>query len=86
MTIDGRINDEKLQYDVNKEAAKMPVLSSSKIYKYECLTSEEILPSDKWSRIEQAKFTYSFLDKAFKKQIKKLNTKVKLNKVNKLKL
>ena len=41
MTIDYKIRDEKLQYDVNREAAKVS-LSSSKIDKYEYITSEEI--------------------------------------------
>ena len=45
MTIDDRIRDEKLQYDINREAAKMSVLSSDKIGIYEYLTGEEILPS-----------------------------------------
>ena len=36
MTIDDQIRDEKLQYDTNREAAKISALSSSKI-KYEYL-------------------------------------------------
>ena len=40
------IRDEKLQYDVNREAAKLSSLSSGKIYKQEYLTSEKILPSN----------------------------------------
>ena len=70
MTIDDQIRDEKLQYDINREAAKISGLSSNKINKYEHLTGEEILPSNKKQMIEQAKFTYSPLGKAFKKQIK----------------
>ena len=31
MTIDKEIIDEKLQYDINREAAKISVLSSEKI-------------------------------------------------------
>ena len=42
MTIDYQIKDEKLQYDVNSEAAKVSVLSSGKIDKSEYLTGEEI--------------------------------------------
>ena len=67
MTIGDKIKDEKLQYDINREAAK---ISSGKFDKYEHLTSEEILPSGQSNIIEQAKFTYSPLGKAFKKQIK----------------
>ena len=50
MTIDDKIKDKKIQYDVNREAAKISALSSRKIDKYEYLTGEEILPSDQ-SRI-----------------------------------
>ena len=46
MAIDDKIRDEKLQYDINKEAAKISVLWSGKIDKYEFCTDEEILPSD----------------------------------------
>ena len=67
MTIDDKIKDEKLQYDINREAAKISVLSSGKIDIYEYLTGEEILPSDQSRIIEKAKFTYSPLGKAFEK-------------------
>ena len=70
MTIDDQIKDKKLEYDINKEAAKILALSSGKIDKYEYLTGEEISPSNQKQTIEQAKFTYSSLDKAFEKQIK----------------
>ena len=45
MTSDDKIRDEKLQYDINREAAKISAWSSSKIHKYEYLTGEDILPS-----------------------------------------
>ena len=70
MTTDDKIKDEKLKYDINREAAKISALSSGKIDKYEYLTGEEILPSDQSRIIRQAKFTYSPLAKAFEKQIK----------------
>ena len=70
MTINDQIRDEKLQYDINKEAAKILALSSGKIHKYEYLTGEGILPSNQQEIIEQAKFTYSPTGKAFEKQIK----------------
>ena len=70
MTFEDQIKDEKLQYDINREAAKISALSSGKIDKYEYLTSEEILPSNQQQIIEQAKFTYSPLGKAFEKQTK----------------
>ena len=69
-TINDQIRDEKLQYNINREAAKISALSSGKIDKYEYLTGEEILPSNQQQIIEQAKFTYSPLGKAFEKQTK----------------
>ena len=70
MTIEDQIKDEKLQYDINREAAKISASSSGKIDKYEYLTGEEILPSNQQQIIEQAKFTYSPLGKTFQKQTK----------------
>ena len=46
MTINDQIRDEKLQYDINREAAKISALSSAKICKYDYLTGEDILPSN----------------------------------------
>ena len=70
MTIETQIKDEKLQYDINREVAKISALSSGKIDKYEYPTGEEILPSNKQQIIEQAKFTYFPLGKAFEKKLK----------------
>ena len=70
MTINDQIRDEKLQYDINREAAKISALSSGKIHKYEYLTGEDILPSNQQQIIEQARFTYSPLGKLFEKQLK----------------
>ena len=82
MAINDEIRDEKLQYDSNREAAKMLALSSGKIHKYKYLTGEEILPSNQQQIIEQAKFTYSPIGKAFEKQIKTIEDQGK----NKLRL
>ena len=65
-----QIKDEKLQYDINREAAKISALSSGKLHKYEYLTGEDLLPSNQQKIIEQTKFTYSPLGKAFDKQVK----------------
>ena len=70
MTVDDEIEDEKLQYGFNREVAKISALSSGKTDKYEYLTGEEILPSNQKQIIEQAKFTYSPLGKAFEKKNK----------------
>ena len=67
MTIQDKIRDESIKYDINREAAKMLALSSVKIDKYDLLRGEEILPSDQVRIIEKAKFTYLSLGKAFEK-------------------
>ena len=59
MTTDDKIRDEKIQYDINREAAKISVLSSGKIDKYQYLTGE-ILPSNQMQIKELAKFRKSF--------------------------
>ena len=82
MTIDDQIRDEKLQYNINREAARILVLSCNKVDKYEYLTGEEILPSNQKQIIEQAKFAYSPLGKAFEKEIKTIEDQGK----NKLRL
>ena len=68
MTIGDKIRDEKLHYDINKEAATIPVLSSGKIDKYEYLPGQKMLPSDQRRVTEQAKFTYYPLGKTLEKQ------------------
>ena len=59
-----------MQYHIDKEAAKISALSSGTIDKHEYL-SEYILHFNKRQIIEQAKFAYSPLGRAFEKQIKK---------------
>ena len=78
MTINDQIRDEKLQYDINREAAKISALSWDKIHKYEYLTGEDILPFDQQQIIEQGRFTYSPLEKAFEKQIKTVEDQFKI--------
>ena len=68
--IDDKIRNEKLQYNSKREVAKLSTLLSGKIDKYEYLTGKEILPFDQRRVIEQAKFAYSPLGKAFEKQAK----------------
>ena len=46
MTIADTIKGEKIQYNINREAAKISALSSGKTNKFEYLTIEDILPSD----------------------------------------
>ena len=68
MTIDNKIRDEKLQYGINREAAKISALSTGEIDKYEYLTGEEILPFNQRQITKQAKFTYPPLGEAFEKK------------------
>ena len=70
MIIDYQIKDEKIQYDINRETAKISALSSGTINKYEYLMEEEILPSEESRRLEQATCTSSLPGKAFEKQTK----------------
>ena len=77
MTIEDQIKDEKLQYDINREATKISALSSGKVDKYEYLTGEEILPSNQQQLIQQAKFNYSPLGKAIEKQRKTIEDHAK---------
>ena len=81
MTTDDKIRDEKLQYDINIEAAKISTLSSGKINKYQYLTGEEILPSNQKQIIEQGKFTDSPLREAFEKQTKTIEDQGKIKSV-----
>ena len=66
-----------LQYNINREAAKISALSSGKLHKYEYLTGEDILPSNQQQIIDQTKFTYSPLGKTFDKQIKTIEDQEK---------
>ena len=84
MTINDQIRDEKLLYDIYREAVKILTLSSGKTDKYEYLTGEELLPSNQQQIIEQinqqqiieqTKFIYYPFGKAFKKQAKQLKIK-----------
>ena len=52
MTINDKIRDEKLQYGINIEAAKISALQSGKIYKCEYLTDEKVLFSNQRQILE----------------------------------
>ena len=68
MAIDDEVRDEKLQYDINREAANLSTLLSGKLDKYENLSGEEIVPFNQKQIIEQAKFAYSHLEKVSEKK------------------
>ena len=78
------IRDEKLQYDINREAEKISALSTEKIDKYKYVIGEEILPFNWRQIIEQAKFACFPLGNDLKKQTEKLlGTLKSLNSSNK---
>ena len=56
MTIEDKIRDENLQYNILREAATISALLSGKIDKYEYLAGEKVFPSNQRQIIEQAKF------------------------------
>ena len=56
---------DEAQYDLGRKTAKICVLSSNNLDKYEYLTGEDL--SLKPSTIEQARFEYSPLSKIFDK-------------------
>ena len=85
MLIIDQIRDERLQYDINWKAAEISALLSGKIGKYEYFTGKEILPSNQQQITDQAKFTYSNLEKAFEKQVKTIEDQ-KVMKMLKLKM
>ena len=66
-----------MQYDINREAAEISALSSWKKDKYEYLTGKETLASNLNQIIDQARFTYLLLSKAFKKQTKTIENQEK---------
>ena len=55
MIIIDKIRAEKLQYDINRKAAKMSAISLGKFDKYEYLAGEKRLLSDQSRMIKQAK-------------------------------
>ena len=72
MTIDHKIIEEKLQYNISRAAAKISVLSSGKIDKHEYPTGKEVLPPQQYRIIKKAKNSYSGLKKALEKKQKLL--------------
>ena len=68
MNIVDKIRNEKLQFDINREAAKISALSSTKTDKHKYLTGEVALPPDQRRVLEQANFTYPPLGKPLAKQ------------------
>ena len=61
--IDEKIKSNKAQYNLYREAAKISVLSSGELEKYEYLTGEDL--GYKTDLIQKAKFEYSPLGKVF---------------------
>ena len=63
MAIDGKIRYEKLQNYINREVAKISVLPSGKIDKYEYLIGEEMLSSDQSKMINKISLIIHFWEK-----------------------
>ena len=75
MTIEEQIRDKKLQYDINRETAKISALSSGKIDKYEHLTGEEILPSNQQQKLNKLNLLILLWEKLLKNKQKQLKIK-----------
>ena len=82
MRIDGKLRNEKLQQDINREAERISELSSGKIDKYKYLTGEEILTFDK--KIYQNKLNLHILlfKNLLKNKQRRWNINAKTNKSN----
>ena len=69
-TIDNKIEQNKAQYDLDRETAKISALSSENISKYELFTGKDVLP-EKYLLEKAAtmkRFEYSPLGKELKEQ------------------
>ena len=73
MAIHDKIRDEKLQYRISREAAKIPLLSSGNAHKYKYITGEEYYIQSQM--IERSRFKYTPLHKTFEKQIETIENK-----------
>ena len=75
MTIDDKVKDEKLQYDIHREEAEISALSSGKFDKYEYLTDEEILVLIKAGKQKKLSLHILHQEKLLKNKEKQLNIK-----------
>ena len=79
--LDKKVLQKEVQYDLDRKAAKISVLSSNYFDKYEYLTGEDL--GLKPSTVEQAKFEYSPLGKVFNKGLDKIDKKEGLKETKK---
>ena len=77
IAINDKIRDEKLQNDIKREAAKISVLSSGKIDKYEYLTGKERLPSNQKRVINKLSLHMLLKEKLLKNKEKQLKIEAK---------
>ena len=75
MTIEDQIRDEKLQYDIKREAAKLSASSSGKIDKYKYLTGEEIMLSSQQEIIVKLNLLILLCGRLLKNKQKQLKIK-----------
>ena len=68
--IDNKIEQNKAQYNLDRQTAKVSALSSGNVSKYEFLTGKDVLPEKYWLEIAATlkRFEYSPLGKELKKQ------------------
>ena len=71
--LDGKLNQNEAQYDLDKKAAKISALSSGNLDSYEYLTGEDL--NYKPSTVKQTKFDYSPLSTFFNKGLKEEENK-----------
>ena len=76
--IEDKIRDEKLQYEINREAAEFSALSSGKTDKHESFEGEKILLSDQRRALQLGKFTHSLLGHPLEKQAKPIKDQGKM--------
>ena len=71
--LNDKIKAKKVQYDLDREAPKISVLSSGELEKHEYLTGEDL--GYKPDVVQKAKFEYSPLGKVFNKGMGESNKK-----------
>ena len=65
--LDDKIKENKTQYDLDRQAAKLSALSSGELEKYEYLTGEDL--GYKPDVVQKAKFEHSPLGQVFNKGV-----------------
>ena len=72
MTIENKIKDEKLQYDINRDVTKISALSSGKIDKYETLLVRKYYPQINKKLLNKLNLLILLWEKLLKNRQKKI--------------